>query len=110
MINASEAIANDLDLGFQYAEKSIIPTMDEYASERLQVPKDSLFPNIRAQVQKEFDQVAQVFLEPEKGGVIMAQWVDDIFLLWQGKSDPPVIIRQFQSVPIHSWIEFGNKI
>ncbi len=75
MINAAEAIANNLDLGFQYAENSVIPTIDEYASERLQVPKDSLFPNIRAQVQKEFDQVAQIFLEPENenGGVIMSR-------------------------------------
>lgn len=68
IIHVAETITNTLDLGFQYAEKSNIPAIDEYASEELLVPKDSLFLNIKKQVQKEFDQVEQVFLEPVKHG------------------------------------------
>jgi HD-like signal output (HDOD) protein len=63
MIHVAEVIANTLDLGFKYEEKDIIPTMDKYASERLQVPEDSSFPNIKKQVANEFDQIVQVFLQ-----------------------------------------------
>jgi HD-like signal output (HDOD) protein len=63
MIHVAEIIANTLDLGFQYEEKNINPIIDEYAAERLQVPKDSLFPNVKEQVAKEFDQMIQIFLQ-----------------------------------------------
>jgi len=63
MIHVADIIANTLDLEFQSEEKIIIPTMDEYASERIQVPKDSLFSNIKKQVEKEFEQTVQIFLQ-----------------------------------------------
>ncbi|MFT4579444.1 MAG: HD-like signal output (HDOD) protein [Nitrospinales bacterium] len=63
MIHVADIITNTLDLGFQDEENSIIPTMDEFASERIQVPKDSSFPNIKKQVQKEFEQTVQIFLQ-----------------------------------------------
>jgi HD-like signal output (HDOD) protein len=62
-IHVAEIIANTLDLGIQYEEETINPTIDEFAAERLQVPKDSLFPNIKKQVEKEFDQAVQIFLQ-----------------------------------------------
>jgi HD-like signal output (HDOD) protein len=61
-IHVAEIIANTLDLGIQY-EEAINPAIDEFAAEQLQVPKDSLFPNIKKQVEKEFDQVVQTFLQ-----------------------------------------------
>lgn len=63
MIHAADSIVNTLDLGFQYDEKPIHPTLDKFAAERLQIPEDSLFPNIKKQVEKEFEQTVQVFLQ-----------------------------------------------
>ena len=63
MIHAAEAIANDLDLGFQYDEQTFYTVIDKYAAEQLKIPEDSLFPNIKKQVEKEFDQTVQVFLQ-----------------------------------------------
>jgi HD-like signal output (HDOD) protein len=63
MIHVAETIANTLDLGFHYDEQTLNTTIDKYAAERLQVPNDSLFPNIKKQVEKEFEQTVQVFLQ-----------------------------------------------
>ena len=64
MIHVADVIANTLDLGFQGEEQDVIPTLDKYASKQIQVPDDSSFPNIKKQVEKEFDQTVQVFLQP----------------------------------------------
>jgi len=63
IIHVADIIANTLDLGFQSEEKDIIPTMDEFAAKLIQVPKDSSFPNIKKQVEKEFEETVQVFLQ-----------------------------------------------
>ncbi len=64
MVHVADVIANSLDLGFQDDENTIIPTMDEFAAKRIQVPKDSSFPNLKKQVEKEFEETVQVFLQP----------------------------------------------
>ena len=64
IIHVADIIANTLDLGFESEEKAIIPTMDEFAAKQIQVPKDSSFPNIKKQVEKEFEETVQVFLQP----------------------------------------------
>jgi HD-like signal output (HDOD) protein len=63
MIHAAETIVNNLDLGFQYDEKPIDSTIDKFAAERLHVPEDSSFPNIKKQIEKEFEETVQVFLQ-----------------------------------------------
>jgi HD-like signal output (HDOD) protein len=63
IIHAAETIANTMDLGIQYDEETINSGIDGFAAEQLQVPKDSLFPNIKKQVQKEFEKTVEVFLQ-----------------------------------------------
>jgi len=64
IVHVADIIANTLDLGFECEENAIVPTLDEHAAKRIQVPKDSSFFNIKKQVEKEFDQTVQVFLQP----------------------------------------------
>jgi HD-like signal output (HDOD) protein len=64
IIHVADMIANTMDLGFQSEEKASVPTMDEFAAKRIEVPEDATFPNIKKQVVKEFDQTVQVFLQP----------------------------------------------
>jgi HD-like signal output (HDOD) protein len=63
MIHVAETIANTLDLGFHYDEQTLNTNIDKFAAERLQVPEDSLFPNIKKQVEKEFEETVQIFLQ-----------------------------------------------
>ena len=62
--HVADIFADSLDSGVQDKKNILIPTMDEFASEQLQIPKNSSFPNIKKQVEKELEEVVQVFLQP----------------------------------------------